>query len=147
MFLKEGLKEIDEKVIPQMEAMFPSNTHPRCITSYAMLLWFTLQVSKHTCYEYLSYMHVPLYKLMKSAEIQDEKHLYQYFRESVVPTILKYQTSTAVAMERVNVNINDTVNNCVSKIIQCCKGLSKYQVNINFELHEIKITNDRFGPF
>lgn len=43
-FVLSGIKEMDEKLLPQLRSIVGQDTMPRVLPSYAMLLWFTIEV-------------------------------------------------------------------------------------------------------
>ena len=47
-FLSSGVTEVDRGITPTILSRVPSNVTSRVIPSYAMLLWFTLEVNKLT---------------------------------------------------------------------------------------------------
>ena len=44
-FFDTGIDEVDQHIIPKLQSMVKEVIHPRVMLSYAMLLWFSLQVS------------------------------------------------------------------------------------------------------
>ena len=45
-FFTSGISEVDNDILPTLIEKAGSNVNPRVIPSYAMLLWFTLEVRR-----------------------------------------------------------------------------------------------------
>ena len=45
-FFAEGVKEADERILPRLRQQIGDGTSPRILPSYAILLWFTEEVTK-----------------------------------------------------------------------------------------------------
>ena len=44
LFFSEGVREVDEEILPMFTAMVDKGISPRVLPSYGILLWFSLQV-------------------------------------------------------------------------------------------------------
>ena len=55
-FHEEGMREMDESIIPQLEGVFPANTFHRVIPQYAALKWFCSKVCIIICMHLFMYV-------------------------------------------------------------------------------------------
>ena len=54
-FIETGISELDSYILPKLRSMLSTygSIVPRVLPSYAVLMWFTLEVNNWTCIPYL----------------------------------------------------------------------------------------------
>ena len=59
-FLDVGIRNMDDVILPKLRSLLGSGVIPRCLPSYAILVWFTLEVSIINYLMHACFMHMTL---------------------------------------------------------------------------------------
>ena len=59
-FLDVGIRNMDDVILPKLPSLLGSGVIPHCLPSYAILVWFTLEVSIINYLMHACFMHMTL---------------------------------------------------------------------------------------
>lgn len=100
-FFEHGVADVDQNILPLLTSVAPGDVNPRVMPSYAILLWFTLEVSQSCDHIYIEVtMHAHEVKLstsynpqiLQQAGMGDLKEeLTEYVAKDILTTASKLQ--------------------------------------------------------
>ena len=147
-FHEEGMQEMDERIIPQLESVFPPNAFHRVIPQYATLKWFCSKVCMHVCmYIMYVYMHVFIYvcvyvyvhtyvwmscflQLVRDLHLEGhEEEVDAFFATQIADTIRKYQLESSDEVLTPNVECDSTyIEHFAQKVLLWTTGRSRAEI-------------------
>ncbi len=138
-FVEDGIRELDETILPELKRDIGELAIPRVLPSYAILMWFTLEVCSYIhsigIYVLFTIEHTIL-QIMRAAEIDYlREELLAHFSERMAPCIARLQPASkhrAIKKDIPLPAVSSSLDAFGEEVLQCCKGLNRYKVRTSF---------------
>ena len=143
-FFSSGIAEVDHSIIPIITERAPSGINSRVVPSYAILLWFTLEVNLYHStsnvhmYSDIDYLLVLIlthsslcyiYQILKATGLESDHRegLVDFVATEVLTVACELQSADSAAADQTN---QEVLENFAKDLISSMAGMPREQVKV-----------------